>query len=279
MGRKKAAKVSFNKDRKHHLKTFNTGHSWTQREDAAPEPAQQASENLSVSARKLPLSPPRKAPTEGVDRATCQEVQGNYITDLSLLEEGLSPAAVCAGCKSGQLRIFEMPAERYGWAASLVRKCDNEDCSAPPQTVNTSRKTGRVFDVNRLCVTAMSAIGRGHTHAVKFSAFMNMQAPFTTTPYATHTKDIAAATDVLVDDNFKDAALEVKKLKMELVQEEQNQSDEILAAREVDCGVTIDGSWLHRSGSRHGFVTVISVDTGKVLDRHYMCSVCPQCSR
>ena len=42
--------------------------------------------------------------------------------------------------------------------------------------------------------------------------------------------------------------------------------------------VTIDGTWLNRgTSSRHGFVSVISVDTGEVLDFHYMCSVCPEC--
>ena len=46
----------------------------------------------------------------------------------------------------------------------------------------------------------------------------------------------------------------------------------------IECGVTVDGTWLNRGvSSRHVFVSVISVDTGEVLDYHYMCSVCPDC--
>jgi hypothetical protein len=48
----------------------------------------------------------------------------------------------------------------------------------------------------------------------------------------------------------------------------------------VTCAVSVDGSWLNRGfHSRHGFVSVISMDTGKVLDRIYLCSTCKQCSK
>lgn len=45
-------------------------------------------------------------------------------------------------------------------------------------------------------------------------------------------------------------------------------TDEQLHDILVDIPVSVDGSWLTRGKqSRHGFVTVISVDTGDVLDR------------
>jgi hypothetical protein len=48
----------------------------------------------------------------------------------------------------------------------------------------------------------------------------------------------------------------------------------------VECAVSIDGSWLTTGfSSRHGFVSMISIDTGKVLDRIYMCSTCTGCAK
>ena len=48
----------------------------------------------------------------------------------------------------------------------------------------------------------------------------------------------------------------------------------------LDCAVSVDGSWLTRGHhSRHGFVSVISDLTGKVIDCIHMCSDCVECKR
>jgi hypothetical protein len=47
-----------------------------------------------------------------------------------------------------------------------------------------------------------------------------------------------------------------------------------------NCSISIDGSWLTRGfASKHGFVSVISTETGKVLDMIYLCSTCRGCNR
>ena len=48
----------------------------------------------------------------------------------------------------------------------------------------------------------------------------------------------------------------------------------------LDCDVSVDGSWMTRGHhSRHGFVSVISDLTGKVIDRIHMCKDCIECKR
>jgi hypothetical protein len=85
--------------------------------------------------------------------------------------------------------------------------------------------------------------------------------------------------ETIVDDQLSTAALELKRIKVAMTSgENRSFTDEELMRLEVECGVTIDGTWLHRGKtSRHGLVTAISIDTGKVLDRHYMCTVCQPC--
>ena len=48
----------------------------------------------------------------------------------------------------------------------------------------------------------------------------------------------------------------------------------------VDAGVSVDGSWNSRGWyARYGMVTIISVDTGKVVDVIFLSNSCSACGQ
>ena len=60
----------------------------------------------------------------------------------------------------------------------------------------------------------------------------------------------------------------------------ESEDEDLCHESVVDYGVTIDGSWLISGlSSRHGFVTVMSIDPEELQDVHYKCSICPDCSK
>ena len=147
---------------------------------------------------------------------------------------------------------------------------------------------GQQHDINRVCVLAMRAIGRGHSAATKFSAVMGLPKPVSKPTFSKYTKDWNECCIDQSEEVLEAAGEEVWQLVRGIDEEgdedekgeDEEGEDEKEEAEVLDCKVSIDGSWLTRGRhSKHGFVSVITDITGKVLDRPYKCSICHQCTQ
>ena len=187
----------------------------------------------------------------------------------------MEQSAVCAVCKTGHIRLVETPAA--GWASDLTMLYSNALCfrssKSTVKSASTSQKQGHQHDVNKLMVIAMRTIGRGQSAATKFSAILGLPKPITRTTFAKYTK-------MWAHDSLRESEQKLVEVGKELRQLIRNNNDNDNDEEILDCSVSIDGSWLTRGRhSKHGFVSVISDITGKVIDRVHKCSACKECER
>ena len=195
---------------------------------------------------------------------------GRIIMEMEILNGFLTDVTCCKQCKSGRVSLKSDQTKRMGLSNYLTWECDNADCSMKGE-MYTSKLCGdsKTPEINRALVLGMRTLGKGREAAAKLCAALDLSAPVSKKSYSAQIKKIESLTKPVSDLKLSNAAEKVREYKIET--EEQN--EEV-----IECGVTVDGTWLNRgTSSRHGFVSVISVDTGEVLDYHYMCSVCPEC--
>ncbi|XP_070579632.1 uncharacterized protein [Ptychodera flava] len=138
---------------------------------------------------------------------------------------------------------------------------------------NSSRKSGRSFDINKKTILGMRSIGRGRRACVKFCSYTGLPLPVSNSPWLEKTSSLAETSSQVVADRLQRAVHDVRKLKMD--------SGEIASLEEtMNIGVSVDGAWISRGfNSLYGFVSVISIDTGKVLDKHFLSSKCRECDK
>lgn len=276
MPRKKKVKRCFDESEKLKRQEYNVGHSWFCQSENDSDNDSCSESDLeflsSTSGRKL---------TQIMIDDDVSSFAGRRIFDLCVLELALGSAAVCAVCKQGSLSIEETQAT--GWSTNINFLCSNLECvknsvSNTEKGFCTSTMQGQQYDINKACVLAMRAIGRGHSAATKFSAVMGLPKPVSKPTFAKYTKDWNERCIDQSEEVLEAAGEEVWGM---IRGEDKEGDDEEEGEDEVlDCKVSIDGSWLTRGRhSKHGFVSVISDISGKVLDRIYKCSICRQCSQ
>ena len=132
----------------------------------------------------------------------------------------------------------------------------------------TSSQISRFYEVNRRLVYAMRSIGCGHAAAKRFCGLMNMPPPLRPTPYSRHNKALLNAVKEVSVETMNVAASEIHEIKPEV-----NEGTGV-----AKCAISCDGTWQRRGfSSLNGCVTVISIDTGKVLDVEALSKVCKKC--
>ncbi|GFW73499.1 uncharacterized protein TNCV_2801631 [Trichonephila clavipes] len=95
-------------------------------------------------------------------------------------------------------------------------------------------------------------------HILRSSALVNVEAEFSA---RAHELKLLEAVQLCSEENMKAASKEVQNLK-----------------ESTTCGVSVDGSWQRRGHmSLNGCVSVISNDTGKILDLEVMTQYCKMC--
>jgi hypothetical protein len=182
---------------------------------------------------------------------------------------------------------------------------------------STTDDQGHAYTVNRNMVLALRSIGRGWSAAMKFSAVMGLPKPLCRTAFASQTQFWKNSAEKFVKEPLVTAAKEVydlhtipevtvsesesetsensiqseTRIDTENGSEHDSNSDSDSDSSEDDvencddgvvksCSISIDGSWLTRGfASKHGFVSVISTETAKVLDMIYLCSTCRGCTK
>ena len=191
-----------------------------------------------------------------------QYVEGFRFIGMVILG-GVVSLLKCPTCECLSLILMESSSKRHGCASELRIMC--EGCGWL-NTFFTSKKQRKSFEVNRRLVYAMRSIGKGHSGAKKFCAFMNMPQPSKPKPYQKSSKTITKHLKSIARKTMSDAADEIRNLK-------KVNNDEV-----ADCAVSCDGTWQRRCfSSLNGCVTVMSIDTGKVLDTGPLSRTCKQC--
>ena len=195
------------------------------------------------------------------------------IMHLGPLAESVKNASVCKNCNVGDLKLTTALEKQRGLCCELAWVCNNcENKVTFYSDTNTGQGTKNFRDVNALSVLAMRTIGKSRNALLKFCAMMDLPDPVSSNPYTDHTKDWAEKAAGVCEEMMNEAASELKRLKI--------QNGEWDGEGTCECAVTVDGSWAHTGySSRHGFVSVISVDTGKVLDYVTLSNECRLCKK
>lgn len=192
-----------------------------------------------------------------------KEISGYRIIDMELLK-GMFSRYACHECQMFTLCLSESYKDKKGLASSLIVKCLS--CGTEDKFL-TSRTCGRGYDINNRIVYSMRSIGQGYSGVEKFTMLMNMPRPMTRGNYD---KIVTSLTDV---------AKTVAETSMMDAIEELRQKHDASDSDIVDIDVSGDGSWQRRGYSSHnGVVTVISLETGKVVDVEPMSKTCKACS-
>ena len=214
----------------------------------------------SVSSRKLLLrenksSSPLKRPSY-----QCKPT-GFRFADMETFGNVFSCLA-CPECFQLCISLEEINRKIYGGASFLKLSCGN--CTWE-HVFYTSKKAGRAFEVNRRFVYAMRAVGKGRSAAVKFCGLMNLPMPLHGNSYKSQEIALNAAAKKVANETMAEAASEIHSI--------AGQNDV------VETGISADGTWQKRGySSLHGVSTVISMDTGKVLDTEVLTQYCKSCS-
>lgn len=220
------------------------------------------SQACSASRRKL-SSVPVMEETPAEPEHTCNGyVTGFRFIDLQILASILM-LLPCPECYQLTIALMENNQKRQGCASQLKVICQN--CGWK-EDFFTSPKGEKAYDVNRRFVYAMRSLGKGHSGAKKFCGLMNMPEPLAQSAYWSTSKIIGQHVKTIAKESMSAAASELKQTR---------QADDNGI---VDCAVSCDGTWQRRGfSSLNGCVTVISMDSGKILDAEAMSRSCKQC--
>ena len=150
--------------------------------------------------------------------------------------------------------LIEVDSQHMGCASCLSVWCSSCGWS---EEFYTSEKIGHCFEINRRITYAMRLIGCGLSAMERFCSSMNMPPPVNLKAFEHHNKAILRAIKDVAEETMNDAAQEIHNLSSAEVDEQEA----------LKTSVSCDGTWQKRGfSSLHGWVTVISMETGKVLD-------------
>ena len=159
----------------------------------------------------------------------------HWIIDVEELQTNISSIAVCRQCH-GNLSISEDKSYRAGLGTKFLLKCLNEKCSSQVG-FNTSKKTGKVFDINRKLVLAFRLIGKGHSSARKVASVLGIANPVNATSYAAHTNYWEEKSFDAMNESMTRAANLAKRKEIKVTGSKPNDNSPI------DISVCFDGSW------------------------------------
>ncbi|GFW48965.1 uncharacterized protein TNCV_3901631 [Trichonephila clavipes] len=178
---------------------------------------------------------------------------GNRIINFQALMETIS-ILCCPECYATGLKLAEDSKE--GLCSNLCVACS---CGFMTGFTSTP-KENKKFSLNTLLVFGLRLIGRGFTAGKKLLCTLNL--PYISkNTFRAHELKLLEAVQLCSEENMKAASKEVQNLK-----------------KSTTCGVSVDGSWQRRGHmSLNGCVSVISIDTGKILDLEVMTQYCKMC--
>ena len=189
------------------------------------------------------------------DEVKDSSITGYRLVDMEILCSVFSLLR-CADCGSFTLKLTENQFNRSGCASCLRLFCKN--CGWRSEFYSSKKQT-QSFEVNRRLVYTMRSLGKRHGGAKKFCTLMNMPPPSAAKPFKKSSNTITKSIKTIAKKSMSDAAAEIRSA--------QNAENNDI----VNCPVSCDGTWQKRGfSSPNGCVSVISIDTGRVLDLEAM---------
>ncbi|GBM28855.1 hypothetical protein AVEN_43574-1 [Araneus ventricosus] len=199
---------------------------------------------------------------ENKQRLTYNKLTGNRILDIEILMNVFS-ILFCPVCSKANLFLFEDSV--FGLCSNLTLKCNSSNCDFV-KAFSTSKKYNKLSEINIRIVYGLRLIGRGFSAAVKLCSTLNLP-NLSKMAYRSLEKRILLAVTEVAKKTMGNAAQEVKTLK--------NSQENV-----TRCGVSVDGTWQRRGySSLNGCVSVLSIDTGKILDVEIMSQYCRTCKK
>ncbi|GFW10683.1 uncharacterized protein TNCV_4918021 [Trichonephila clavipes] len=178
---------------------------------------------------------------------------GNRINNFQALMR-INSILCCPECYATGLKLAEDSKE--GLCSNLCVACS---CGFMTGFTSTP-KENKKFSLNTLLVFGLRLIGRGFTAGKKLLCTLNLPCISKNT-FRAHELKLLEGVQLCSEENMKAASKEVQNLK-----------------KSTTCGVSVDGSCQRRGHmSLNGCVSVISIDTGKILDLEVMTQYCKMC--
>ena len=153
--------------------------------------------------------------------------------------------------------------DKLGSARKFLLSCT---CQWTHEFWTSKKVDGGSFEINRRMVYGSRSCGIGYSSLRKFNSLLNLPPPLTRNNYTLASKWIL--------ESVKDVAKET----MLVAAKETTSSNSKDEHGVVNCGVSCDGTWQKRGySSLNGAYTVLSIDTGKILDTEPMSRYCKIC--
>ncbi|GBM42709.1 hypothetical protein AVEN_219155-1 [Araneus ventricosus] len=182
-----------------------------------------------------------------------QELKGNRIIDIQTLL-GVFSILSCPKCFATGLKLTEDSKEGLCSNFAIVCKCGFM------AGFTSTPKENKKCSLNTLLVFGLRLMGRGFSAGMKLLCTLNLPYVCKKTFRIDELK-LLEAVKYSCEENMKAASKEVQNLK-----------------KTTTCGVSVDGTWQRRGHmSLNGCVSVISIDTGKILDLEVMTQYCKMC--
>ncbi|GBN94867.1 hypothetical protein AVEN_191471-1 [Araneus ventricosus] len=182
-----------------------------------------------------------------------QELKGNRIIDIHTLL-GIFSILSCPQCFTTGLKLTEDSKEGLCSNFAIVCKCGFM------AGFTSTRKENKKCSLNTLLVFGLRLMGRGFSAGMKLLCTLNLPYVCKET-FRTHQLKLLEAVKYSCEENMKAASKEVQNF-----------------LKSTTCGVSVDGMWQRRGHmSLNGCVSVISTDTGKILDLEVMTHYCKMC--
>ncbi|GBN61514.1 hypothetical protein AVEN_100216-1 [Araneus ventricosus] len=181
-----------------------------------------------------------------------QELKGNRIIDIQTLLGVFS--ILCPKCFATGLKLTEDSKE--GLCSNFAIVCK---CGFMAEFTSTPKENKKCY-LNTLLVFGLRLMGRGFSAGMKLLCTLNLPYVYKKT-FRIHELKLLEAVKYSCEENMKAASKEVQNLK-----------------KTTTCGVSVDGTWQRRGlMSLNGCVSVISIDTGKILDLEVMTQYLKMC--
>ena len=200
------------------------------------------------------------------------DMSHHYILlDSRILQNILSVIGSCPLCKCNNITFSNNVSKKKGLADCIEIACGSTNCDYTFNTYSSNRVSKPnqpgpdPFDVNVRSLIAFREIGRGYTAMETFFGYMNCVPPMSYPAFR--------EMNMVVGNVYSDVASESM---LRGVCELRGDKDD-----EETCDITVscDGTWQRRGySSLNGVLSIISDDTGKVIDYEVMSKKCAQCT-
>ena len=192
-------------------------------------------------------------------------VSGFRFIDLQLLCDAINNSCACSNCKNTYcMRIAEK--NRVGVACEFEFVCDS--CGYKFSFISSKKCPEGIYESNFRLTYGMRCLGKGREGANFLCGMMNMPPPIARFD----------ATNKCIAKVICDAAKESMKDAVDNIVKEREEKEEI-SEESTDLCVSVDGTWMKRGHtSLYGVSSVISIDSGKVLDVAIKSKYCHECA-